>query len=141
MHIGDHRLGRLAAEAGTGPGRQGLQLGDHLGHVLGVDTADLPQRRQIAFGQQVEVGQQAVHRRIKPVALDQLQLQAFRHRPGHDARGLETMANGQDRFDPFQRNTQTVGNFGQFAAQIAALIDGIDQGQGDGVVGGRKAGL
>ena len=135
MHIGDHRLGRLAAEAGTGPGRQGLQLGDHLGHVLGVDPADLPQRRQIAFGQQVEVGQQAVHRRIKPVALDQLQLQAFRHRPGHDARRLETMANRQDRLDPFQRNTQTVGNFGQFAAQIAALIDGIDQGQGDGVVG------
>ena len=51
------------------------------------------------------------------------------------------MANGQDRLDPFQRNAETVGNFGQFAAQIAALVDGIDQGQGDGVVGGGKAGL
>ena len=139
MHIGDHCLGRFATEAGPRPGRQRLQLGDHLGHVLGVDVAGLAQPRQVALGQQVQIVEQAAHGGVEAIALDQLQLQAFGHGAGHDAGRLEAVAHGQHRLDTLERDPQPVGDLGQVAAQIAALIDGIDQGQGDGVVGRREA--
>ena len=141
MDVGDHRLGRLAAEARARPGRQRLQLGDHLGHVLNVDAANPAQTRQVPLGQQIQIIEQTAHGRIEPVALDQLQFQAFRHRPRHDARRFKPVADRQYALDPFERHAQPVGDLGQFAAQIAALVDAIDQGQGDGVVGGREGRL
>ncbi|MNE12769.1 hypothetical protein D3C80_1055850 [compost metagenome] len=50
------------------------------------------------------------------------------------------MADGQDRLDSFQVYAQAISDLLQFAAQIAALVGRVDQGQGDGVVGGREAG-
>ena len=138
MHVGDHRLGRLAAEAGARTRRQRLQLGDHFGHVLGVDAAELAQARQIALRQQVEVIEQAGHGRVEAVALDQLQLQALRNGASHDPGRLEAVANGQDGLDAGGLDAQPVGDLGQIAAQVAALVDHVDQGQGDGVIGGRQ---
>ncbi|MNQ95860.1 hypothetical protein D3C85_1114380 [compost metagenome] len=49
------------------------------------------------------------------------------------------MADGQDRLDPRQVDAQPVGDLLKLAAQIAALVGGVDQGQGDGVVGGAES--
>jgi hypothetical protein len=117
----------LAAEARAGTWRQGLQLGDHLGHVFGIDAADLTQSPHVAPGQQFQIVEQGAHGRIEAVALDQLQLQALRHRTRHDPGRLEAVADRQNRLDPRQATAQTVGDLGQFAAQIAALVDRVDQ--------------
>ncbi|MNQ87158.1 hypothetical protein D3C85_1023700 [compost metagenome] len=49
------------------------------------------------------------------------------------------MADGQDRLDSRQIDAQAVGEFLKLAAQVAALVGGVDQGQGDGVFGGAES--
>ena len=117
-----------------------LQLGDHLGHVLGVDATGLAQGRQVVTGQELEVVEQGPHRRIKAVALDQLQLQTLRNRARHHPGRLEALTQDQHGLDTLGTAAQSFGDLVQIGAQIAALVDPVDQGQGDRVIGGVESG-
>ena len=84
--------------------------------------------------------QQGVHGRIAAVALDQLQAQAFTHVPGEDAGGLEALHHLQHRLDPLRRAAEADGRVGQVQPQVAAVVDPVAQGRGDGGVGDIEAG-
>ncbi len=129
--VGHHRRRHLGAELRARPRIQRLQLGDHVGQVFVVDTAQLAQGRQVAARQEFEIVDQRRHGRVEAVALDQLQLEAFGHRLGHDAGGLEALTGGQHLFDQGDIAAQAFGDFTERHAHITGIVDPIDQDLGD----------
>ena len=109
---------------------------DHVGEVLVIDAADPLQLAEVALGQQVEIVDQTGHRRIEAVAFLQLQHQAFGEITGGDAGRIECMEHGEHGLDPLLRGTETLGHRGQIGAQIAGVVDAIDQILADHTVDG-----
>ncbi len=70
----------------------------------------------------------------------QLQRQAFRQVAGADAHRIEALQHAQDRLDIFDLGAQPGGDLDQIGAQIAGLVDRIDQRQADHAVLGQQRG-
>ncbi len=122
---------KVWSKAKAGLGIERADLGDHLGQVFGIHTADAHQPLQVAPSQQFEVIEQRLHRRIEPVAVAQLQRQAFGQAAREDAGRIESLQSGQHRFDSRQRCAQDLGDLVQIGRQIAGLVHRLDQMQAD----------
>ena len=92
-----------AAEGAAGLGIEPADLGEHVREIVVVDAADLAQGGEIASGDQRQIGDHRLHRRIEAVQFAQLQRQAFGQVARADARRLEGLHQGDDLFDPLQR--------------------------------------
>src|SRR6185369_3277870 len=85
----------------------------------------------VVLGQEIEMLQERLHRGIKPVALPELQSEAFGEIPGEDAARLELLELGQGLLDQRQRTAQTVGELAEIAGDIAGGIEHVDDLQAD----------
>ena len=142
--VGDHRLHHRLAEGVAGLGVEGADLGEHLGEVLGVDPAELEQRRMVAFRHEVEIRDQRRHRRVVAVALAELDREALGEVAGADAGRLERLDQGQRGFGDRERRAEPRGDLADVGAEIAGLVDLADDrlaDQTDRRVGGGDAEL
>jgi hypothetical protein len=62
------------------------------------------------------------------------------HAAGEDARGLEALHPLQHRFALLERHAQAISDLGQLGAEVAALVDPIDQRRADQALAGVEAG-
>ena len=131
--VGHDGLHRLRSERGAGTRGERLQLRNHVLQVVVVDAADLLQTRQVAPRQQVQVLDQGRHGRVETVHLFQLQRQAFGDAARQDARRLEAVTGLKHAFDRALAATQSLGDFNERRAQIAAFVHAVDQRQRDRV--------
>ena len=76
------------------------------------------------------------HRGIEAVALDQLQLQAFGEVAGEHARRLQRLQGREHALDARERRAELFGDLGELAAEIAGLVEAVDQRRGDQPVAG-----
>ena len=134
--LGRDRLGDVVIEGQARLGVEGLDFLDHLGEVLGVHPADLPERREVAFGKQVEVVEKALHRRVEPVALAQLQGEAFAQRSREYSRRVELLEPPEGRFDAPEPAIEKLGDVADLAGEISGLVDHVDEVQSDHPVDG-----
>ncbi len=136
QHVGHHRLGRHLVEGEAGFGVERLELGHHLGEILGVDAAQLDQRRGVAARQQRQVVDQRAHRRVEAVAIGELQRQAFGEMAGEHARRIEALHQRQRRLDPRHGAIEPVCDIGELALEVAGLVDHVDEMRADDAVDG-----
>ena len=92
------------------------------------------------LGDESEVLDHRLHRRVVAAALLQLQGEAFRNGPGHDAGRLEALADFQYRLDIGNVGAQRLGYVLDGCPQVAGLVGLVDQACGDQPVGIRQAG-
>ena len=103
----------------------------HVGQILGIDAADLQQRRHVARRQQFQIVEQGLNRRVQAVALPQLDRQTFAEVPGEDAGRIEALDPQQNPLDMLQVAVQLLGKIGKAAGDVAGGIQQIDQRQPD----------
>ena len=115
----------------SGPRIERFDLGDHLGEILGIDPAYLHQRRGVAGGEQRQVVEQKLHRRIEPVAIAQLQRQAFCEIARENAGRFEFLYPRQHALDIRSGAAQLPGGRVAIDAQIAGLVEVLEQMRGD----------
>src|SRR6185437_12119881 len=87
--IGRDRLERLEVELLAGPRIERAQLRQHVAQILVVDTTAPAQLGELAGGDEIEIVEQRLHRRIEAIALGELGAQALRERAGKEPRRLE----------------------------------------------------
>ena len=85
------------------------------------------QAGEIALGQQIEMVDQCPHRRIVAVALLELDREAFGQVARADAGRIERLQDGQHRLDFGARRPEFFRDGIEIAAQVAGLVDHIDQ--------------
>ena len=83
--------------------------------------------------------QQGLHGRVQPVAVGQLQHQAFADIPGEDAHGIEALQLLQHGLHQGFAAAQAGGHLPGFQAQIPPLVHPVDQDHGNGPLGGGQA--
>ena len=71
------------------------------------------------------------HGRIETVLLAQLQRQTFGEVARADSRRLEGLDQSNGLFDPLGRDAEPFGDVLRAFAQIAGLVDGVDDGEAD----------
>src|SRR3546814_13181020 len=108
-----------------------LYLVDHLDEILVVDAAELQQAGMLAPRQQIQMLDQCLHGWVVAVALLQLQSEAFGERAGEDAGRLEILQQCQHRLDARQRAAELLRQRGEVAAQIAVVVELVDQARTD----------
>ena len=121
--IGQDGRNRTAAEGTPGLGIEPPYLAQHVENVLFVDFANLAQCREIAFREQIQMADEHLHGWVEPVALAQLDGEAFGEIAGADAGGFESLDEVEDAFGLFQRRTETCGDFFERTGGIAVLVD------------------
>ena len=139
-HVGRDRLQRLAAEGAAGFGIEPPDLGDHVENVLVIHAAQSAQGREFALGEQRQVGDQRLHGRVVAVALAQLDGEALGQIARPDAGGIEGLDLREHPLHPRERRAQTLGGLGEVVAEIAGLVERIDQRAADQPVGRIGAG-
>src|SRR5262249_23497763 len=65
------------------------QLGDHVAQIFGIDPAQLSKTLKIASCDQIEMGEEPLHKRIEAVFLLKLKSEAFGQVPRANARRVE----------------------------------------------------
>ena len=100
---------------------------DHVGEILVADAADFSQRRKFAPGQQIEMSDQRLHRRIETIALPELDRQAFVEIARAHAGRFEALHDGEHRFDFRQWRAELFRHCRKVAGEIAGLVDQIDE--------------
>ena len=138
--IGDDGLDLHAAEAQAGLGIEVLDLGDHLGEVVGVGADDSAQGRHVARCQEREVLEELGDHGIVAVALFQLKRQAFGEITGKDAGGVELLQDIEHAGHVLEGGADAVGDFAQVGAQIARLVDEVDHVAADHPIDGAGQG-
>ena len=108
-----------------------FDLGDHFGEILGVNPAHLHQRRGVAGGEQRQVVEQKLHRRIEPVAIAQLQRQAFREIARENAGRVEFLHPREHALDIRPGAAQFPGGRVEIGPQIARLVELLEQMRGN----------
>ncbi len=98
---------------------------------VGVDAANLGELRHIALGDQIEMAEHRLHRRIEAVFVFQLQRQAFGQIARADADRIEALQHFEHGFDRLAFAAKPRRDFVQIGAQIARLVDRIDQRHAD----------
>ena len=94
------------SKAVPGPRIERFDLGDHFGEILGVDLAEPHQRRGVAARPAAADFEQTLHRRIEPVAVAQLQRQAFREIAREDAGRVEFLQPREHALDLRHRRSR-----------------------------------
>ena len=129
-HVGHHRWRRLAAEGRAGPGRQRPQLGDHLAQVLVVDAAGL------AAGRPCRAGPAGRDCRAAPPWPDRTGRAPSAAAPGIRRTSRAKTPVGSKPCSAASTGSscvlvaaQPLGDLGQVGAQVAALVDRVDQHQ------------
>ncbi len=100
---------------------------DHVGDILVVDTAEFSQACDIALGQQIQMLDQRLHRRVVTVEFAELDRQALAQVSRADAGRIEFLQHRQHRFDIVGRGAEPLGGLAQIRRQITRLVDQIDQ--------------
>ena len=119
-----------------GPRIERFDLGDHLGEILGIDPADPHQRRDVARREQRQIVEETLHRRVEPVAVAQLQRQAFGEIAREDAGRIEFLQAREHALDPRRRRSRArSAAVVEIDAQIAGLVELIEQMRGDHPIG------
>ena len=134
-HIGHHRLHRGGAEGGTGARRQSPQLRGHVAKILVIHAADPPKGGKIALGEQVEMVEQGLHGRVQPIAVRQLEHEAFADIPGEDAHGIEALKLLQHGLHQGLAAAQPTSHLDGLQAEVAALVHTVDEDHGHGPLG------
>ena len=127
MDIGRDRLRRSGIERRAGPGVQGADPAHPLPHPVFVDSATRRQGVQIAPGYQVQIVEQALHRRVEPAAFGELQGQTFAQasRPHpHRFAGVQTR---QSALDTGRRTAQATGDAPRVAGEIPRFVERVDE--------------
>ena len=95
------------------------------------------ERHEIALGDQVEIGDQDCHGRIEPVALRELQAEAFLQVARQRRRADRSLAAFREPASTWvDAGAKIVGNVGEVAGEIARLVHHADQVLADHAVGG-----
>ncbi len=134
--IRDHRLGGRHVEAGRRFRIKRAQIGDHVAEVFLIDAADLAQLGKLTGREQVEIVEQGLHRRIKPVAINQLQTQALGQVAGEDAGRIEPLQLHQHRIDHIRAAAELFAQLTEIRLDIAGAVEAVEQGKGDDPLGG-----
>ena len=125
--VGHDRLRQRRVEGEAGPRIERFDLGDHLGQILGIDTADPHQRGDVARGQQRQIVEQALHRRVEPVAVAQLQRQAFGRSRAKTPGGSNSCSRASTRSTRAGAQPSRSAAPSSAAAQIAGLVELVEQ--------------
>jgi hypothetical protein len=126
-HVRDDRLHQRGSEGEPGLRVELADLGDHVAQVFLAHAAELAQGGEIAPGQKVEMRDERLHRGIEAVALLELKREAFVEIARADPRRIETLQDRQHGFDLGLRGTQPLSDEREVAAEIAGLVDQIDE--------------
>ena len=129
-----HRLDHGTADGVAGLRIERPHLGEHLGKILGVDPADAHQCPEIAPRHQFEIGEQRGHRRVEAVALAELNGQAFGEIARPNSGRLEALHDGEHALDIGDRCAKPLGDPFEIGADIARLVDLVDQREADQAV-------
>ena len=100
---------------------------DHVGEVFVVDAADPAQGCEVAPGQQLEMLDQRLHRRIVAVLLAQLDRKAFAQIAGADAGRIESLQHRENGCDVARAGAELVADVAEIGWQVTGLVDEIDQ--------------
>ena len=92
------------------------------------------------LGDERQIGDENFHRRIVAVALLELDRQTFGEIARADAGGIEALHQRQNRSVSRQIGVQPVGDVGDALAQIAGLVDPVDDRLADEPAAGIGAG-
>lgn len=136
QHIRHHRLDQRCAEGTSRLRVERPDFGDHLRKILVVHGAGCAQPRIVVACKQFDVLDQPGHRRIVAVPVDQLQLEAFGERPCKNARGFERLEGRKHGIQAVPLDAHMLRRLGQIEAQIAGLVEIVDQRAGDQPVDG-----
>ncbi|MDE0254595.1 MAG: hypothetical protein OYG32_07350 [Rhodospirillaceae bacterium] len=91
--------------------------------VAGFDASGGGKGLRAAFGQQRQLVQQRVHRRIERVGVQELQAQAFAQVPGKEAGRSQSLQPSQDVGDQRLRHTAKGGDVAGVAREISCLVE------------------
>ena len=127
IDIRHHGLGPRRAEFQTRLRIETADFADHVGDIFVIDAAEFPQGSDVAPGQEVEMLDQGLHRRIVTIELAQLDRQAFAQVSRADAGRIEFLQDGENRFDVLLRRPQPFGGLSQVRRQVTRLVDEVDQ--------------
>ena len=122
-----HRLDHVVQEVRRRFGIEGADLDHHLGEVLFIDAARLDQAGLVALRHQVEIVEQCLHRRVEPVAVPELQGEAFPQVAREDPGRVELLHGFEHRLDTRHRTAQGLGDRRRVAGEPARLVEHIDQ--------------
>src|SRR5205807_6116901 len=89
----------------------------------------------VAGGEQRQVVEQSPHRRIEPVAVAQLQGETFRQIAGENARRVELLQPGKNRFDSPRLAAEELRHAIQTGAQVTCFVEQIEKVKRDDPVG------
>ena len=128
-HIRNDRRHLFGAEGQPRLGIEFADLRDHVGDIFGIDAAMRGQPGQIAAGHQVQAGEKPGHGGIQPVLGFELQPQAFGQIARAHPHRIETLQHAQHRLDILDLGAEPIGDLAQFGAQIARLVDAVDQSE------------
>src|SRR5262245_34705667 len=109
--------------------RPGLGLSLRTSAIMSAKSSSpTPQmRRKVALGQQIEMGNERLHRGIEAIALPELDGEAFREIARTHARRIETLQDRQHGIDLGSRRAQLLGDEREIAVEVAGLVDEIDE--------------
>ena len=125
--VGHDRLHHRRAERQAGLRIEAADFRDHVGEVFVAHAADFLQRGKIAPRQQIEPGDQGLHRRIVAILLLELDRQAFREIARANTGRIETLQNAEHGPELGDAGTEFFRDRRQVAGQIAGLVDQIDE--------------
>jgi len=127
---GPFDLGSLESQ-GPGEGVEAADLGDHFDEILVVDAANLAQGGEIALGDERQMRDHRLHGRIVTIQLAQLQRQTFGEIARANASRLKGLDDFDDALDARNGGAELGGKGLGVLAQIAGLVDGVDDRQAD----------
>jgi hypothetical protein len=134
QQIRHHKLRRRGVPGRTRLWIQRPDLSDHVGQVFGIDAAQRHQPLVLALGQQLQIVQQRLHRRIQAVAFGQLRRQTFAQVEGEQPHRIETHHPRPDGFHPFQRQSHGLRDRPRISGQPAGGAQQGDQMRPDHAV-------
>ncbi len=128
----DHDVGQdggrgLGREAVAGARVERLELGHHLLEILAIDAAEPQQGGPVGARQKGQVVEQPPHRRVEPVALGELQCQAFGEIAGADADRLAALQQASGRRHPFEARPHPPRDLAVRLAQVALVVDPVGE--------------
>ena len=127
MNVGRNRLQRRRLERRAGLGVHGADPAHALANALFVDAAPRRQTFQVAAGDEVEIVEKALHRRVELAAFGELQGETFAQVPrAHPDRfaGVQTLQSG---FHPGPRAAEARGDAPDVAGEISGFVERVDE--------------
>ncbi len=112
-------------------GIEPADLADHVRQILRIHPADALQRVAVVAGQKLQVRHQRLHGGIEPVALPELDGEAFGKVAGADPGRLEGLNMGEHRLHIRAAGAQLLGGLVEIAGEITRLVDEADEMEAD----------